>query len=118
MKPIAFERPSIGKEEIDAVTRVLKSGWFTMGPETVAFEEEFAKYVGAKYAVSVNSATSGLFLALKALGIKAGDEVIVPSFTFAATANVVVHCGAKPVFVDIRDDDFTIDQSSLDAAIT
>lgn len=118
MKTIAFERPSIGKEEIAAVSRVLKSGWFTMGPETVAFEEEFAKYVGAKYAVSVNSATSGLFLALKALGIKKGDEVIVPSFTFAATANVVVHCGATPVFVDIREDDYTMDQKSLDAAIT
>jgi len=118
MKQIPFERPSIGKEEIKAVTKVLKSGWLTMGPETQAFEEEFAKYVGAKHAIAVNSATSGLFLALKALGIKNGDEVIVPSFTFAATANVVVHCGATPVFVDIREDDFTMDQKSLDAAIT
>lgn len=118
MKTIAFERPNIGKEEIDAITRVLKSGWLTMGPETQAFEEEFAKYVGAKHAVAVNSATSGLFLALKALGIKEGDEVILPSFTFAATANVVVHCGATPVFVDIHGDDYTMDQKSLDAAIT
>ena len=118
MKQIPFERPSIGQEEIKAVSRVLKSGWLTMGPETAVFEEEFAKYVGAKYAIAVNSATSGLFLALKALGIKEGDEVIVPSFTFVATANVVVHCGATPVFVDIREDDFTMDQESLDSAIT
>lgn len=118
MKQIPFERPSIGKEEIKAITKVLKSGWLTMGPETQAFEEEFAKYVGAKHAIAVNSATSGLFLALKALGIKKGDEVIVPSFTFAATANVVVHSGATPVFVDIRGDDYTMDQKSLDAAIT
>lgn len=118
MKAIPFERPSVGKEEVAAVAKVLKSGWFTMGPETVAFEEEFAKYVGAKYAVSVNSATSGLFLALKALGVGRGDEVIVPSFTFAATANVVVHAGAIPVFVDVREDDFTMDQKSLEKAIT
>lgn len=118
MKLIPFERPSIGLDEIKAITKVLKSGWLTMGPETQAFEEEFAKYVGAKYAISVNSATSGLFLALKALGIKEGDEVIVPSFTFAATANVVVHCGATPVFVDINDKDYTMDQKSLDEAIT
>lgn len=118
MKQIPFERPSIGAGEIQAVTKVLKSGWLTMGPETQAFEDEFAKYVGARYAVSVNSATSGLFLSLRALGIKRGDEVIVPSFTFASTANVVIHCGATPVFVDIRDDDYTMDQKSFDKAIT
>lgn len=118
MKQIPFERPSVGEEEIKAVSKVLKSGWLTMGPETQAFEEEFARYVGAKYAIAVNSATSALFLALKALGVKKGDEVIVPSFTFAATANVVVHCGATPIFVDIRKDDFTLDQKSLDGTIT
>ena len=118
MKQIPFERPSIGTGEIRAITKVLKSGWLTMGPETQSFEEEFAKYVGAKYAISVNSATSGLFLALKALGIKEGDEVIVPSFTFAATVNVVIHCGATPIFVDIRNDNYTMDQESFDKAIT
>jgi len=118
MKQIPFERPSLGQEEIKAVAQVLESGWLTMGPQTVAFEKEFADYVGAKYAVSVNSATSGLFLALRALGIKEGDEVIVPSFTFASSANVIVHCGATPVFVDIKMDDFTMDQKSLDEATT
>ena len=118
MKRIPFARASIGSEEIKAITKVLKSGWLTMGPETQAFEEEFAKYVGAKHAIAVNSATSGLFLTLKALGIKKGDEVIVPSFTFASTANVIVHCGATPVFVDIKKEDYTIDQKSFDEAVT
>ena len=118
MKQIPFERPSIGIEEIRAVTNVLKRGWLTMGPETQAFEDEFAKYVGDTHAISVNSATSGLFLSLKALGIKEGDEVIVPSFTFAATANTVIHCGATPVFVDINDKDYTMDQKSFDSAVT
>lgn len=118
MRNIPFERPSIGTGEIRAITKILKSGWLTMGLETQNFEDEFAKYVGAKHAISVNSATSGLFISLKALGVKKGDEIIVPSFTFASTANVVIHCGATPVFVDIRDDDFTMDQKSLDRAIT
>ena len=89
-----------------------------MGPETEKFEEEFAKYVGSKYAVAVNSATSALFLALQALGIKKGDEVIVPSFTFASSVNVIVHSGATPVFADIQMDGYTIDQKSLDKLIT
>ena len=117
-KMIPLVRVDIGKEEIRAVSKVLKSGWLTMGPETQLFEEEFARYVGAKYAIAVNSATSALFLALKALKVGSGDEVIVPSFTFASSANVIVHCGATPVFVDIKFDDFTMDQKSLDAAIT
>ena len=115
---IPFSRASITQKEIDVVVGVLKNGWMTMGPETEAFEKEFAEYVGAKYAIAVNSATSALFLSLKALDIKPGDEVIVPSFTFASTANVVVHCGATPVFVDINKDDFTMDQKSLDTVIT
>ena len=118
MKQIPFERPSIGSGEIKAVTKVLKSGWLTMGPETAVFEEEFAKYVGAKYAIAVNSATSALFLALQALGIGKGDEVVVPSFTFASSVSVIVHSGATPVFADIRKDDFTMDQKSLDSVIT
>ncbi len=115
---IPLSRADIGQKEIDAVSKVLKNGWLTMGKETALFEEEFAKYVRVKYAVAVNSATSGLFLALKALEIKEGDEVIVPSFTFAACVNVIIHCGAIPVFVDINEKDFTINQESLDKAIT
>jgi len=118
MKNIPFTRANIGKKEVDAVVKVLKSGWLTMGPQTELFEQEFAKYVGAKYAIAVNSATSALFLSLKALGIKEGDEVIVPSFTFASSASVIIHCGATPVFADINEVDYTIDQKSLDSLIT
>lgn len=118
MTNIPLSRVSIGQEEKNAVNRVLKGGWLTMGEETKQFEKEFAKYVGAKYAISVNSCTSGLFLSLKALGVGPGDEVIVPSFTMAASANVVVHCGATPVFVDITESDFVTDQKSFDMAVT
>lgn len=115
---IPLSRADIGREEIKAVEKVLESGWLTMGPETETFEKEFAKYVGAGYAIAVNSATSALFLALKALGVKSGDEVIVPSFTFASSANVIVHSGAIPIFADIKSDDFTLDQKSVDEVIT
>lgn len=115
---IPLTRANISEKEIRAVVKVLKSGWLTMGPETEKFEEEFAEYVGAKYAIAVNSATSGLFLALKALGIGPGDEVIVPSFTFASSVNVIIHCGGTPVFADIKKEEFTMDQKSLDKLIT
>jgi len=118
MKQIPLTRARIEKEEISAVTRILKSGWLTMGEETEKFEKEFAKYVGSKYAVAVNSASAGLFLSLKALGIKKGDEVIVPSFTFASSVSVIVHCGAIPVFVDIKKNDFCMDQKSFDSVVT
>ncbi len=115
---IPLTRADIGDQEIRAVVKVLRSGWLTMGVETQALEQEFAHYVGAPYAVAVNSATAALFLSLKALGVGSGDEVILPSFTFTSTASVVVHCGATPVFVDIRPDDFTMDQVSMERAIT
>lgn len=115
---IPFARATISKEEIKAVVEVLKSGWLTMGKQTEVFEQEFAEYVGANYAIAVNSCTSALFLALQSLGIKKGDEVAVPSFTFAATVNVIIHSGAIPVFVDINKDNFTMDQNSLDKVIT
>lgn len=117
-RTIPFSRARLGKEEINAVSRVLRSGWLTMGQETIKFEEEFARFVGAKYAVAVNSCTAAMFLSLKALGIKEGDEVIVPAFTFPATVSVVIHCGAVPVFADIEADGFTMDQKSLDKVIT
>lgn len=118
MNNIPFSRPSIGKDEIEAVSRILSSGWLTMGEETIKFEEEFARYVGVSNAIAVNSCTAALFLSLKALGIKEGDEVIVPAFTFPSTVSVVIHCGATPVFADINKDDFTISQSSFDRVLT
>ena len=93
--------PCIGQEEIDEVVDSLKSGWVTTGPKVKRFENLFAAYVGAKHAIAVNSCTAALQTALAALGIGPGDEVIVPTLTFCATANVVVHLGATPVIVDV-----------------
>lgn len=117
-KNIAFAKAYIDKKEIAAVSKVIESGWLTMGQQTVEFESEFANYVGAKNAVAVNSCTSALFLSLKALGIGPGDEVIVPSFTFAATANVVVHCGATPIFADVKPEDFCLDPKFVEKVWT
>ncbi len=111
MIPIA--KPYITDEEIEAVVRVLRSGRITRGEETRLFEEEFARYVGVKHAVAVSNGTVALELALKALGIGVGDEVIVPDLTFIATANAVLNVGAKPVFADVREDTYTIDPDSI-----
>ena len=112
-------KPIIGDEEREAVDRVLRSGMLAQGPEVKAFEEEFSEHFGLDRAcVAVNSGTSGLHLGLLSSGIKAGDEVIVPSFTFAATANSVALTGATPVFADIAADDFTLDPASVEASIT
>jgi perosamine synthetase len=111
---IPFHRPSIGQEEILAVREVLESRWLTTGPVTQQFEREFAAFIGCKYAVAVNSCTAALHLALDAVGITAGDEVLVPSYTFAATAAVVVYLGARPVLCDSRPGGFNIDP--VDAA--
>lgn len=106
---VPFSKPAITEEEIQAVTKVLKSGWLTTGDITKQFEKKFAKYVGAEYAIAVNSCTSALFLSLKALGVGEGDEVVIPSLTFTATASVVVHCGAKPVFADVDKETLCLD---------
>lgn len=112
-------KPIIGDEERAAVDRVLRSGMIAQGPEVKAFEEEFSAHFGlGRACVAVNSGTSGLHLGLLACGIGAGDEVIVPSFTFAATANSVALTGATPVFADIALDDFTLDPASVEASIT
>ena len=114
---LPYARPSIGEEEIAEVVDSLRSGWITMGPKVKRFETGFAEYVGAPHAVAVNSCTAGLQIALHAFGIGAGDEVIVPTTTFCATANVVVQLGARPVLVDVGPD-LNIDLESARAALT
>jgi len=108
----------IGPEERAAVDRVLASGLLAQGPEVAAFETEFAPYVGERPCVAVSSGTSALLLGLLAIGIGPGDEVIVPSFSFAATANAVALTGARPVFVDIEPRHFCLDPAAVRAAIT
>ncbi|WP_307846099.1 DegT/DnrJ/EryC1/StrS family aminotransferase [Actinospica durhamensis] len=110
-------RPVIGEEEIEAAVRVLRSGMVVQGPEVAAFEQEFSALVEGRHCVAVNAGTSALLLSLAALGIGAGDEVIVPSFTFAATANAVSLVGATPVFADIDPDTFCLDAEAAAAAI-
>ena len=121
-KMIPINMPLIGQEEIKAVTRVLKGGMLTgrfgSGPMAKQFEGDFAKFFKTKHAVAVNSGTAALHMALWAAGVKAGDEVILPSFTFIATAEVVALIGAKPVFADIKQNTYNIDPDKLEAAIT
>lgn len=112
-------KPIIGEEEREAVDRVLRSGMVAQGPEVAAFEQEFsAHFVPGRPSVAVNSGTAGLHLGLLAAGVGAGDEVIVPSFTFAATGNSVALTGATPVFVDIEPETFSLDPEAVAAAIT
>jgi dTDP-4-amino-4,6-dideoxygalactose transaminase len=110
--------PWIGDEEREAVDRVLLSGMIASGPEVAAFESEFAELVAGRHCIAVNSGTSALHLALLAAGIRSGDEVLVPSFTFAATANAVRMTGATPVFVDIDADSFCLDIATAARALT
>ena len=110
-------RPVIGEAEIDAAVRVLRSGKVVQGPEVAAFEEEFGELVAGRHCVAVNSGTSALQLTLMALGCGPGDQVIVPSFSFAASANSVRLVGAEPVFVDIEPGSFCVDPAAVEAAI-
>jgi dTDP-4-amino-4,6-dideoxygalactose transaminase len=114
--PVA--KPFYGPEEEQAVARVLRSGWVTQGPEVAALEREFADYCGARHAVAVSNCTIALHLSLVAAGIGVGDEVIVPSHTFIASANAIRHAGALPIFIDITLDDFNLDPAKIEAAIT
>jgi len=114
---LAYALPMIGEEEIAEVVDTLRSGWVTTGPKVKRFERDFAEYVGAPHAIAVNSCTVALHLALAALGVGPGDEVIVPTLTFCATANVVVHLGATPVFADIGPD-YLVTPQSIEDSIT
>ncbi|MCO6499279.1 MAG: DegT/DnrJ/EryC1/StrS aminotransferase family protein [Vicingus serpentipes] len=114
---IPFSPPKIYDEIIDEVVNTLKSGWITTGPKTKFFEQQLAAYCGNKKTLCLNSATAGLEIMLRWYGVKEGDEVIIPVYTYCATANVVLHCGAKPVFVDV-DKDFNIAIEQLKGVIT
>lgn len=112
-------KPIIGEEEIEAVVRVMRSGMLAQGPEVAAFEKEFSEHFGlGRPCVAVNSGTSGQHLGMLSMGIGPGDEVIVPSFTFAATANSVALTGATPVFADIEADSFTLDPRAVESVVT
>jgi dTDP-4-amino-4,6-dideoxygalactose transaminase len=116
---LPFALPDIGEEEIDEVVDSLRSGWITTGPKTKRFEHDFAQFIGANVqAVAVNSATAGLHLALEALGVGPGDEVITTVHTFTATAEVVRYMGAHPIFVDIDPETFCIDSRKIEANIS
>jgi hypothetical protein len=115
---LPFALPHITQAEIDEVVDSLRSGWLTTGPKTKRFEQAFAEAVGAPHAVAVNSATAAMHLALDALGIGPGDEVIVPTYTFTATAEVVVYRQARPVLVDVDPVTCNMDPLRLEAALT
>jgi dTDP-4-amino-4,6-dideoxygalactose transaminase len=115
---LSFQPPAVGEEEIAAVTETLRSGWLTSGPRTGELERRFAEYVGARHAVALASGTAAMHLSLVAAGVGPGDEVITTPITWPATANVVVHCGARPVFVDVREADLNIEPEAAAAAVT
>jgi perosamine synthetase len=115
---IPFHHADVGEEEAQAAAEVIRSGWLTMGPKTIEFEKQFAAYVGAKHAVGVSSCTAALHLALDAIGLKQGDEVLVPTTTFTSTAEVVCYFKAKPVLVDVDAKTLCIDPVDAERRIT
>lgn len=115
---LPFYMPMIEQSEVDELIDTLKSGWLTTGPKTKQFESLFKGFIGCNYAVALTSCTAAMHLALVALGIKEGDEVITTPYTFAATAEVIIHAGAKCVFVDVEPDTANIDADRIEAAIT
>ena len=115
---IPFHKPHITKKEIDSVVETMQSGWLTMGPKTLEFEEAFKQYIGSDYAISLNSATAALHLALNAIGVKQGDEVIIPTNTFVATAEAVAYSGAIPVLCDIEPNNHNINVDLIQDLVT
>ena len=115
---LPFHRPSIGEEEIREVEDTLRSGWITTGPKTKRFEEEFKEYIGCGHALAVSSCTAGLHLALVASGVGRGDEVVTTPYTFAATGEVILQVGARPVFVDVCEGGFNMDPEKIREAVT
>jgi len=115
---IPFHSADLGEEEAQAAAEVIRSKWLTMGPKTIDFEQRFASYVGAKHAIGVSSCTAALHLALEAIGLKQGDEVLVPTTTFTATAEVVAYFKAKPVLVDVDGESLCIDLDDAERRIT
>src|SRR3990172_5481140 len=115
---LPFNRPALGPEEEKEIIETLRSGWLTTGARTRRFESDFAQFTGARHAIGVNSCTAALHLALVANGIGEGDEVITTPITFAATANVIVHTRARPIFVDVEADTLNVDAAQIGAKIT
>jgi dTDP-4-amino-4,6-dideoxygalactose transaminase len=112
---LPFYRPLIAREDIAQLVEAIESGWLTTGPKTLEFESAIAQYVGAPFAVGVNSCTAAMHLALVAMGVGQGDVVITSPITFPATANVIEHCGARPVFIDVEPDTLLLDVAALEA---
>src|ERR671922_1752146 len=115
---LGFQPPAIGDEEIAAVAEALRSGWLTTGPRAAELERRMAEYLEAKHVLALSSGTAALHLGLLAVGVRPGDEVITTAITWPATANVIVHCGATPVFADVRDGDLNVDPDAVAAAVT
>lgn len=115
---LPFSRPAMGPEEINAVSEVLQSGWITTGPKNQALEQAFCELTGNKHAIAVSSATAGMHVALMALGIGAGDEVITPSLTWVSTLNMIVLLGGEPVMIDVDCDTLMVTAQAIEAAIT
>jgi dTDP-4-amino-4,6-dideoxygalactose transaminase len=115
---LGFQPPAIGEEEVEAVAETLRSGWLTSGPRAALLEERFAEYLEARHVLAVSSGTAAMHLALLALGVGPGDEVITSPITWPATANVIEHTGATPVFCDVREDDLNLDPALVPQSVT